>query len=275
MIAVFAAVVASLSLTLQPADAPKAPPANEAAKPDAAPAATQPAAPGTDKPAETKPVTLPSGVVIEDLKVGTGDEVKGLTSVVANYKGMLKDGTVFDSTEGKPPAAFPLWGVIKGWREGVPGMKVGGKRRLTIPAAMAYGEREIKNGDKVIIPANSDLIFEIDLVATMLIEDVKEGDGPACQPMATVKAEYRGTRRSDGVEFDSSARTGQALTFSLDEVIKGWTWGLPGMKVGGTRKLVIPWQLAYGEAGRGDKIPPKADLVFEITLKGVENPPRK
>lgn len=267
------------------------PPAGEApkAQPPATPPATTPAEPKKDdavktvtaQPAEPtpaiKPVTLPSGVVIEDLVEGNGDESKPGTSVVVNYKGMLKDGKVFDSTEGRGTAMFPLFGVIKGWQEGIPGMKVGGKRRLTIPAKLAYGSREIKNPktEEVIIPAFSDLVFEVELVATMLIEDIKVGEGEEVKPNATVTAHYLGTRRKDGFEFDSSYKHGtEPSTFGLNQVIKGWTWGLPGMKVGGKRKLTIPWQLAYGEAGRGKDIPPKADLVFEITLTAVQNPPQ-
>src|SRR5689334_13473571 len=90
--------------------------------------------------------------------------------------------------------------------------------------------------------------------------DEKVGDGPEAKTGDTVKVHYTGTLMN-GKEFDSS-RGREPFTFKLGEgkVIKGWDEGVPGMKVGGKRKLVIPWQLAYGEGGSGDKIPPKAAL---------------
>ena len=96
-----------------------------------------------------------------DIKEGTGDEVKAGDTVTAHYTGALaKDGTIFQSSKDMgQPATFPLSGVIKGWQDGVPGMKVGGTRRLVIPAAQAYGETA-RDG----IPANSDLVFDIELV---------------------------------------------------------------------------------------------------------------
>jgi len=102
---------------------------------------------------------LTSGIIIEDLRMGDGPTAMPTSDVTIHYHGTLKDGTPFDSTRGKAPATFPLPRLIKGWQVGIPGMKVGGIRRLTIPAALAYGERA-KPG----IPANSDLIFTIELL---------------------------------------------------------------------------------------------------------------
>lgn len=97
-----------------------------------------------------------------DTVVGTGDEVKPGDTVTAHYTGALaKDGTIFDtSVDRGQPATFPLSGVIAGWQEGVPGMKVGGKRRLLIPAAQAYGEQ----GSPPSIGPNEPLVFDIELV---------------------------------------------------------------------------------------------------------------
>ena len=100
---------------------------------------------------------------VEDLKVGSGDrEVQGGDYIVIHYSGTLLDGTVFDSSynRGQPfKTRIGVGEVIEGWDMGVPGMKVGGKRRLIIPAKLAYGEREIG-----LIPPNSTLIFEVELV---------------------------------------------------------------------------------------------------------------
>ncbi len=97
-----------------------------------------------------------------DTVVGTGEEVKPGDTVTAHYTGALaKDGTIFQSShDSGSPIPFSLNQVIKGWTDGVPGMKVGGKRRLIIPAEQAYGA----SSPSANIPANSDLVFDIELV---------------------------------------------------------------------------------------------------------------
>lgn len=103
-------------------------------------------------------------LLIEDLKIGEGAEATGASTITIHYHGTLKDGKVFDSTRGKEPITFPLQRLIQGWQLGIPGMKVGGVRRLTIPWQLAYGEREIPDqGGGVLIPAKSDLVFSIEL----------------------------------------------------------------------------------------------------------------
>jgi FKBP-type peptidyl-prolyl cis-trans isomerase len=112
--------------------------------------------------ADEKVVTTKSGLQYVEVKEGTGDEARSGKMVEVFYTGWLKSGKKFDSNVGGKPLGFRLGegNVIKGYDEGVTGMKVGGKRKLLIPAKLGYGER----GAGGVIPPNSDLIFEVELV---------------------------------------------------------------------------------------------------------------
>ncbi len=98
-------------------------------------------------------------------------------------------------------------------------------------------------------------------------EDVVVGTGPEAKAGDTVRMHYRGTL-TNGKEFDKNEGSDKPFEFVLGKgnVIKGWDEGVPGMRAGGKRKLRIPWQLAYGEKGSSDKIPPKASLNFDVEL---------
>ena len=101
-------------------------------------------------------------------------------------------------------------------------------------------------------------------------KDLIVGTGPEAQPGATVTVNYVGVLYKGGKEFDASWKRHEPFTFALGkgQVIKGWDQGIPGMKVGGRRELIIPASLAYGAAGAGT-IPPNAPLVFVVDLLGV------
>jgi FKBP-type peptidyl-prolyl cis-trans isomerase FkpA len=102
-----------------------------------------------------------SGVYWKDLKVGTGATARRTSSVSARYTGYLADGRIFDTTGSDTPVAFQLGGreVIRGWNDGIPGMKAGGIRRLVVPPELGYGTRG-RGG----VPPNAILIFDIQLV---------------------------------------------------------------------------------------------------------------
>ena len=102
----------------------------------------------------------------------------------------------------------------------------------------------------------------------MKVWDVKEGKGDAAKAGALVEVHYVGWL-TDGKKFDSSVDRKETISFSLDEVIKGWGEGVPGMKPGGVRRFIIPPELAYGKEGFGDAIKPNKTLVFVIEYIGV------
>jgi len=121
------------------------------------------AAPQNAPAAATKEITMPDGLKYTDDQVGTGTEAQAGKTVSVHYTGWLLDGTKFDSSKDRnQPLSFPLGRgqVIKGWDEGVAGMKVGGKRTLVIPPDLGYGAR----GAGGVIPPNATLKFEVELL---------------------------------------------------------------------------------------------------------------
>jgi FKBP-type peptidyl-prolyl cis-trans isomerase len=114
-------------------------------------------------PPAPKIVATDSGLKYQELKVGTGDEAKAGATLEVHYTGWLKDGKKFDSSVDRNASfSFKLGAgmVIKGWDEGLVGMKVGGKRKLIIPPQLGYGER----GAGDVVPPNAEMIFEVELL---------------------------------------------------------------------------------------------------------------
>ena len=277
-----------------------------AASAAAAPAAAPPAAP-TAKGARTVPTapekvdaaqytTTESGLQYFDVTVGTGKSPGTGSMVLVEYAGFLEDGTLFDSSYKRPDSfKFPLaqGAVIKGWDEGVASMKVGGKRQLRVPSDLAYGDR----GAGSRIPGGATLIFDVELInispappprvapaAPTKLEDTQYtvtesglkyhdfsvGEGALAAAGDTVQVDYTGWTL-DGNKFDSSLDRQAPIAFPLGggRVIKGWDEGIAGMEIGGKRQLYIPFDLAYGEAGRPPTIPAKATLIFEVELVSI------
>ena len=108
---------------------------------------------------------MDNGLIIEDIELGQGSEANEYNKITVNYTGKLEDGSIFDSSlkKRRRPFTFTLGvgSVIKGWDLGVEGMKVGGKRKLTIPPELGYGDQ----GAGSIIPPGAKLVFEIDLLS--------------------------------------------------------------------------------------------------------------
>jgi FKBP-type peptidyl-prolyl cis-trans isomerase FkpA len=106
--------------------------------------------------------TLPSGVIVETVKAGTGATPKATDSVTVHYRGTLTDGTEFDSSyKRQAPTTFPLNRVVPCWTQGIQHVKVGGKAKLTCPPATAYGP----NGIPGVIPPNATLTFEVEVIS--------------------------------------------------------------------------------------------------------------
>jgi peptidylprolyl isomerase len=104
---------------------------------------------------------------------------------------------------------------------------------------------------------------------TLVVKDLVPGTGAAATASSTVTVDYIGVSCSTGKVFDSSYATGQPVTFGLNQVIPGWTQGLTGMQVGGTRLLGIPADLAYGSQSPTPEIAPDEALWFVVELKAV------
>ncbi len=126
---------------------------------------------------------LPSGLQYKVIKAGTGDTPVATDKVKTHYRGTLIDGTEFDSSyKRKKPAEFPVKGVIKGWTEALQLMKEGGKWELYIPANLAYGERRRPS-----IPANSTLVFEIELIEILKPAEPAKPTEPAKASKPTIE----------------------------------------------------------------------------------------
>lgn len=211
--------------------------------------------------------------------------------VTVHYLGILPDGTKFDSSyDRKEPIRFELGigRVIVGWEEGISLLKKGEKALLIIPPDLGYGNRNIG-----IIPANSTLIFQVELVditdpptieaydiTGKVISETESGlkfilihktNGIQAAAGNTVTVHYSGYLE-DGSMFDSSLKIDQPFQFLLGagQVIPGWDEGISLMKKGEKARLIIPSSLAYGDEGIPGIIPEKATLIFDVELLDVK-----
>jgi peptidylprolyl isomerase len=240
-----------------------------------------------------KPVTvkMTKGMEYTIMSKGNGPQVKPGETVSMLYTGKLLNDTVFDATSrrGNMPFKFKLQKhqVIQGWDSIVAQLHGGDKAIMRIPPEYGYGARA--NGA---IPANSTLIFEVEVLdiispptqwdakgkdtittpsglKVVMFEKHPENAQPATGQNVVVH--YSGFTM-DGSMFDSSVERGDPFTFILGrgQVIKGWDEGIAMLHKGETAKLIIPYQLAYGEGGRPPVIPPKATLIFDVQLVDIK-----
>jgi len=277
--------------------------APEAAEPTAAePAATEPvsaapapqvtAAPPFEVPEDLAATTTDSGLQYIEVEAGDGPAPQVGEVVSVNYQGTLEDGTKFDSSYDRgEPFRFPLGQgmVIPGWDEGIALMNVGGKARLIIPPDLGYGEA----GAGDVIPPNSTLIFDVELLdvqpgspasPTEVAEadyavdeqgvktyDIKVGDGAELEEGQQATFHYTAWL-DDGSKIGSTIDFGEPATivFGQEELVPGWQEGMVGMKVGGSRQIVIPALVANGDQGADGAIPPDMNLILEIDLLDVQ-----
>ncbi|MGH7243173.1 MAG: FKBP-type peptidyl-prolyl cis-trans isomerase [Phycisphaerales bacterium] len=209
---------------------------------------------------------LDGGLITEDIKIGDGYEVKPNGAVVAFYHGTLKDGgKEFDSAFRRgEPVAFPLNGVIEGWQKGVPGMRIGGIRRLTIPAKMGYGER----GAGASIPPNSDLVFIIQLVDALQIIDEKEGTGEEAAGQCVAVTTHTITG-ADGKVVETATAANPYIWIPGE--LQAMQFGLEGMKVGGKRKLIVPAQMNKVNPQAGGTRTGDVPCTIEFELEALRN----
>ncbi len=129
---------------------------------DDSPPATESGGGGSDGCEEGAVVEMDSGLEYEEIECGDGDEVARGDTITVHYTGTLEDGEEFDSSRGGEPVSFALdpGMLIEGWVEGIPGMREGGRRELTIPPELGYGEA----GNPPVIPGDATLIFDVEVI---------------------------------------------------------------------------------------------------------------
>ncbi|MEX0929456.1 MAG: FKBP-type peptidyl-prolyl cis-trans isomerase [Balneolales bacterium] len=239
---------------------------------------------------ETSIITS-EGLEIIDTERGEGPEVEVADYLTIHFTGYLESGEEFESSYNQNQPVTIQAGMgqlpIRGWDEGIIGMRVGGKRTLVIPPNLAFGDEGIQG----LIPGGEDIRMEVELISISTPPEPwgynendiqskesglqyvinEEGNGETPESGEMVSVHYAGFLE-DGTLFDSSYLRDEPLDFpvGVGQVIPGWDEGLMDMKVGEKRTLIIPSELGYGERGAGETIPPNATLVFDVELLGIE-----
>jgi FKBP-type peptidyl-prolyl cis-trans isomerase len=251
-----------------------------------------------NKPKVQVPKTLPTKLIITDIKEGTGAPAKKGDIVAVNYIGVRSaDGTEFDNSYDRGqtfPVTLGEGSVIKGWDQGLVGIKVGGRRQLDIPADLAYGN----SPQGAVIKAGDALTFVIDAISitpgvdvpTANVEDkptvdikpsvgattsshtdLVVGTGTSAVTGSTAYLQLIAYRGDTGAEIQSSWETGAPISLPLDaHTLVGIVSGVTGMKIGGRRELIIPPADGFGEAGSSSLgLPANTDLILVVDLVQV------
>jgi peptidylprolyl isomerase len=233
---------------------------------------------------------LPSGVKIVMITKGKGPKINDGDILTVKYSAYLPEGKCFDSSvERGDPIKYNMGKGLKGLDEGIKQMVKGGKARIIVPYALAFGEQ----GRQGLVPPKTDVIFDVELldvrpkpVITAYETKGKDtvttpsglkyiivavGNGAKAESGKTVKVHYTGYLM-DGKVFDSSIERDQPIEFPLGKgaVIRGWDEAISLMKVGDKLRIIIPPSLGYGDPGSPPVIPPKATLIFDVELIEVK-----
>lgn len=232
--------------------------------------------------------TTDSGLQIAVTEEGDGEQATEGKVVSVHYTGMLADGTVFDSSLNRgEPIRFPLGQgrVIPGWDEGIAMLSEGASANLIIPPDLGYGAQ----GSGGVIPPDATLYFQVELLEVieggpsepedieasayeetdsgLQYVELEEGDGEMPEEGQPVRIHYTAWLE-DGTRIDSSVDMGEPLSFELgsDQVFPGWNEAVALMDEGDIWQVIIPSELALGEQGAGDVIPPDSNLIMRIEL---------
>jgi peptidylprolyl isomerase len=255
---------------------------------DGASETTEPAK--TAEPKVTLPKVAPTKLVITDITDGEGVGAVAGDLLAVHYVGVLSsDGTRFDGNFGSSPFSFTLGKgqVIKGWDEGLLGMKAGGMRQLDIPADLAYGD----SGSGDVIKPGAALSFVVEMMgiipatdpadepqltiagaaasSTLQSKELIEGKGDAVAAGDTVALHIVAYRGDTGEKITSTWPEGAPVSLTLEEggSLPGIVKGVPGMKVGGRRQMTIPFADAFGPEGNTEmKLPANTDLVLVVDV---------
>jgi peptidylprolyl isomerase len=237
--------------------------------------------------------TTSTGLQYLEESAGSGATPKTGEVITINYIASLPDGTELANTYTTGEPVSTVWGadrLLPGWEEGVGLMKPGGKAKLVLPAALAFGEQG--SGP---VPPNSQIVMEIELLSIepapvptevaadkltktssgLQYYDINKGDGAEATKNSTVSNNFTiWVKTENGYNYIDQSTAGSPLSFVLgrgDTVFPGWEEGVEGMQVGGKRLLVIPPDLALGAQGNG-VIPADSTLVMEIELTDLKEP---
>jgi peptidylprolyl isomerase len=227
----------------------------------------------------------PTELVIDDLVEGEGNEAAAGDHLVMHYVGVRhSDGGEFDASWNRGTTFDFVLGqgrVIQGWDQGIVGMKEGGRRLLSIPAELAYGDQE-RGAD---IPANSALVFLVDLlsvstpptvenaptpVTELEVTVLEEGNGAVIEEGSIVQIHYRAVLQTTGDVFASSWESGQPATFEVNaetSQLPAWDIGLPGLRVGDVVRMVIPPGLGIDDPS--GQVPADATIITEMKILAV------